>query len=392
MKARMNLRVGSSLTLAALLFAFQPFAGAQASRYLGSITAISADTLTVKTDAGESHQVQVPSTAQMKRVEPGQTDLTKAVNIEFSSLAVGDRVLVNIDPNATGDVQQAARIIAIKKDDVAKKQAAEKAEWNQGVHGLVASVDKAAGTIVVNVRAGATTKPVTITVAKATLLKRYAPGSVSFDDAQPAPIDAIRVGDQLWARGMRNTEGTAMAADGVISGSFLSVAGTILAIDAGASTVTVKDLATKKPVTVHITADAQMRRLDDRMAQMLAFRLKGTAPAGMGPGAPGGAAGQRPPGPGGAAGGPPRPFSQAGGGPGGGDLESMLDRAPTIQLAGLQKGEAVMVVATEDPTGVNVIKLLAGVEPLLTGPEAQNLLSNWSLNQGGADAAAGAAQ
>ena len=37
----------------------------------------------------------------------------------------------------------------------------------------------------------------------------------------------------------------------------------------------VKDLATKKQVTIHITPEAQMRRLPERMAQMLAVRLKG---------------------------------------------------------------------------------------------------------------------
>jgi hypothetical protein len=35
---------------------------------------------------------------------------------------------------------------------------------------------------------------------------------------------------------------------------------------------------------------------------------------------------------------------------------------------------------------VNAIKLLAGVEPLLEAPEAQDLLASWSLNQGAPDA------
>ena len=51
----------------ALLIAFAmgaPLVRAQApSRFVGTITAISGDTLTVKTDAGEVHQVQIPATA-----------------------------------------------------------------------------------------------------------------------------------------------------------------------------------------------------------------------------------------------------------------------------------------------------------------------------------------
>ena len=68
------------------------------------------------------------------------------------------------------------------------------------------------------------------------------------------------------------------------------------------------------------------------------------------------------------------------------DLESVLERAPIIQLASLQKGEAVMIVATEDGPGANggvsAVKLLAGVEPLLEAPQAQDLLSSWSLSSG----------
>jgi hypothetical protein len=37
---------------------------------------------------------------------------------------------------------------------------------------------------------------------------------------------------------------------------------------------------------------------------------------------------------------------------------------------------------------VNAITLLAGVEPLLEAPAAIDLLSNWSMGGGGADAAA----
>ncbi len=354
---------------------------AQTMRYLGTVTAISGDTLTVKTDAGDVHTVQVPSTALLKRIEPGQTDLSKAEPLDYGSIATGDRVLVTLVPNATGGTPQAARIIAIKKADVTRMQEDQTQAWNQGVHGLVKSVDPATGVILVNVRTGTVTKQVTVNTSKATVLKRYAPGSVVFDQAQPAPIDAIHPGDQLWARGTKNADGTAIAADGVVSGSFRSIPGTILSTDLAASAITVKDLVTKKPVTVHITTGAQLRRLDSALATRLAARLKGNQAgsggrsAYNGPG--GGSAG---------GGGMQRSFSQAGGG-GGGDLETVLERAPAIQLASLEKGEAVMIVATDDASGVNAIKLLAGVEPLLEAPEAQDLLSSWSLSQGEPEAA-----
>jgi hypothetical protein len=379
MAAKMRSAVGMVLAAAALLCAPLAQAQAAATRYLGSITAINGDTLTVKTDQGDVHQVEVPSTAQLKRIAPGQTDLSKAESIDFSGLAMGDRVLVNIDPNATGGTPQALRVIAIKQADVSKMQQAETEEWAQGIHGLVKSVDAATGTIMVNTRAGAATKTVTVNTTQSTSLKRYAQGSVNFNQAQAAPISAIQPGDQIFARGTKSADGTSMAAQGVVSGSFRSIPGTVISVDTASSSVTVKDLVTKKPVTIHVSTDAQLRRLDDRMATMVAARLKGGAGGqragqgsgqGAGAGAQGGGGGQH----------------TGGGQGGGGDLESILDRAGTIQLASLQKGDAVMIVATEDSTGVNAIKLLAGVEPLLEAPEAQDLLASWSLSQGGGDA------
>ena len=348
-------------------------ARAQTTHYLGSIVAIDGDTLTVKTDAGDVHQVQVPATAVLKRIAPGEKDLTKAEPLDFASLAVGDRVLVTLDPSFTGTPPRAARIVAIKQSDVANMQAAENAAWNQGVHGLVKSVDDASGVIVVTTRTGLITKDVTVNTTSATVLKRYAPGSVRFDQAQPAPIDAIRTGDQLWARGAKNAGGSAIAADGVVSGSFRSIPGTVISLDAAASTLTVKDLATKKPVTVRITADAELRRLDDNVANLVAARLKGnTAGAGSRTTSTGG--GQR-------------SWSQGGAGRGNMDLETLLERAPQIQLGALKKGDAVMIVAAEDASGLSAIKLLAGVEPLLEAPEAQDLLSSWSLSSGESEAA-----
>ncbi len=101
---------------------------------------------------------------------------------------------------------------------------------------------------------------------------------------------------------------------------------------------------------------------------------------------PGGAGG-----PGGApGGGGPRPGMGGGGmgGPGGGfDAQMLFNRAPVIKLADLKKGEAVMVVATEDGSGTTAITLLAGVEPLLEAPAASQNLLNWSLSSGAPDVA-----
>src|SRR4051794_41009003 len=326
------------------------------ARFVGSITAISGTTVTVKTDAGESRQFDVPADAVLKRIAPGEKDLTKAAAISFANLAVGDRVLVKLDPGASAPTPQAAQIIAVKAEDLAQKQQTDREAWQRnGVAGLVKNVDPVSGAITLATGAGATAKTFTIHTTKSTQLKRYAPGSVHYDQAQPAPMDAIHAGDQLRARGTKNADGSEITADEVVSGSFRNIAGTISSIDPATSTLVVKDLETKKQVTIHITPEAQMRRVPEHMAQMLATGLKGGA-AGPGrsggPGAeasaPGGPAHDAPAGPpqSGTRGTPQSGPSGAGqhswngGGPvgpggqgGGGDPQQMLSRAPAIQVS-----------------------------------------------------------
>jgi hypothetical protein len=63
----------------------------------------------------------------------------------------------------------------------------------------------------------------------------------------------------------------------------------------------------------------------------------------------------------------------------------MLSRMPNVAISDLQKGDAVMVVATEGSTnsGPTAITLISGVEPILTaapgGAAAATILSPWNL-------------
>jgi hypothetical protein len=357
-----------------------------ASRFLGTITGISGTALSVKTDAGDVRQVDVPAAASIKRIAPGQKDLSTAETIQFSDLASGDRVLVRLDPDSQ---TQASQIIAIKQADVAQKQEKDREDWQRrGVGGLVKSVDSGAGVIVLTTGSGTTAKTISVNTSKATILKRYAPASVSFDTAVTAPITAIQAGDQLRARGEKNADGTQIVAEEVISGTFRNISGTVTSLDPATSTLVVKDLSSKKQVTIHITPAVQMRKLPDMMARALAARLNGASGGGgYGGGRSGGV--QAGNGGGAAAGGG---SGQRGGAQGGGDPQQFLNRAPVIQLADLKKGDAVMLVSTDGATEVTAITLLAGVEPLLEAPAAsQSLLNNWSM-AGGSGAAEAAAQ
>jgi transcription antitermination factor NusG len=374
-----------------------------ATRPVGTIKTITGKTIVLTTDAGPEVEVQVQDDARLVRVEPGEKDLKNAVPLQLQDLQSGDRILVRGKMADDGKTVLAASVIAIKSADIATKQAHERDEWQRhGAGGLVKSVDAAAGAITISTNSLGVSKDVTVQVSKQTVLRRYATNSVKFDDAKPAPIDQIKVGDQLRARGSRNADGTQLTADEVVSGTFRNIAGTVSSIDASAGTITVMDLAAKKPVTVKVTADTQLRKLSPAMAQGIALRLKGGAadapvgtagtapgsapakPADAATGQTGGQGGQT-----GGAGGAGR-VGGAAGGARGGDLGQMLSRMPAATLADLQKGDAVMIVTTEgtQESGATAITLLAGVEPLLQASGASSILTPWTMSGApGGDAA-----
>ena len=359
-----------------------------AAKPVGTIKSISGNTITLTTDAGSDVTVQVQDAAKLVRVAPGQKDLKDATPIQLQDLQVGDRILVLGKLADDGKSVLARSVVAMKQADVAQKQAHEREEWQRhGTAGLVSSVDAASNTVMISLPAIGEKKTVTIHLSNATILRRYAPDSVKFDDAKPAPLDQIKPGDQLRARGTRNADGSELTADEVVSGSFRNISGTISSIDASAGTLTVQDLATKKPVTIKVTPDSQLRILSPQMAQGIAMRLKGaSAPGASGSAAPSAQASRpasSPPGGLGASG-PGGSGRPAGAGGGGGGLQQAILNMPPKTLADLQKADIVMIVATAgEPNGFpTAITLLGGVEPILTASpnsSASTILSPWSL-------------
>jgi hypothetical protein len=369
-------------------------------RPVGAIKSISGNTITLTTDAGADLTVLIQDNTKFLRIAPGQKDLKDATPMLLTELQTGDRILVRGKLADDGKTVLAASVIAMKKADIAERQSHEREEWQtHGLGGLVSYVDPANGTIAVAVSSVGEKKAVIVHLSKDTVLRRYASDSVKFDDAKPAPLDQIKPGDQLRARGTRSPGGADFTAEEIVSGTFRNIAGTISAVDASAGTITVQDLASKKPITVKVTSESQLRKLPQPMAQRIAARLKGSptetttsssAPAGSSAGAEQTTS----------------PSGQSSGGSGGSgslamgrhnggapDLQQMISRMPGSVLSDLQKGDAVMIVATEGgANGVpTVITLLGGVEPILeaspkSGPTT--ILSPWSLSTGGAGEAA----
>lgn len=345
-----------------------------AKQLVGAIKAINGTTITLAPDAGAEVKVEVRPNVRVLKVAPGETNLAKATAIQFGDLQVGDRVLVQATPGADAQSFVAIRVIAMKKTDVDAKQEADRLDWQRrGVAGLISATDPTSGTLTVS--AGG--RSVAVKTTQATKVRRYAPDSVSFDDAIASTVAQLKVGDQLRARGTRNADGSELSADEIVAGTFRNISGIINAVDATANSITVNDLATKKPVVVKVSAQSQVTKLTPEAAQGLAARNRATGAATAGTVEAGGQRG------GGGAGGGGR--GAGGGGRGGGDLQQAISRMPPATLANFAKGEAVMVVSTEGTgAGVTAITMVGGVEPILAAPNgAQQTLAPWDLGGGG---------
>jgi len=353
-------------------------------KQVGAIKSISGSVIMLSPDAGSEVSVLVQDSTRIVRIAPGEKDLKNATSIGLHDLQPGDRILVRGKSADSGQIV-ASGIIAMKISDLAVRQQGQREDWQKrGVAGLVSRVDSASDTITVSISSLAGKKSVMIRTTKETVVRRYAPDSVRFDDAKPSTLAQIKPGDQLRARGARNADASELVAEEIVSGSFRNIAGTIGSVDASSGTVTVLDLASKKPVVVKVTGDSELRNLPPEMAKRLAMRMMGTgAPPGSIP--PNGNLRRETTG-------------AAGAGPPGGqqrraDLQQMFNRLPPLSMPEMRKGDTVMLVATEgsDTGGVTAIKLLDGVEPILAAAPKKGgetmTLSPWSLGeQGGEDA------
>ncbi|MEJ2006794.1 MAG: hypothetical protein P8Z30_01340 [Acidobacteriota bacterium] len=354
----------------------------QAIRPIGRVTKIQAGQLTLHTDAGPNLTVNLPD--------------------GVSVLEVGDRVLILGPVSADHKSVQAKTVIVMNKTALAKAHAAEVLAWEKrGLSGVVKAVDPASKEITLSVpntlpKPGNLTHPMTVTLASNAVLLRYAPDSVKFSDAKPAPFADIKVGDQVRALGTKSADGTHFTAEKLVSGTFRNIGATVISVDASQGTITVKDLATGKPLLVRTNASSQLHELTPRVAGMIAMFNSGGGPQNATPGQKGAGPPREMPqranfqghGRPGGAGAPGERGGMPGGGPPAGNFNEMLSHMPPLSLSQLKAGEPLIVVSTEGakPSEVTAIAVLSGVEPILRArPKGskQVALGPWNMSTGG---------
>ncbi len=333
--------------LSALALAFSCAAQPTATSMVGTVAGFGTGTpsIVVKADNGQSVAARLTPDTIAQRIVPGEKDLKKAVSVQVSDVAIGDRVLLTMDGEAGG----ALRIIVMSATDISKRNEADRLEWTRrGVNGIVAS--HKGDEIVLKIRGLTSETQATVTVGPKTTFKKYSADSVKFSDAVEAKLADVAPGDQLRARGTKSEDGAKVQADEVVFGTFMVKGGTITAINPETKEVTVKELTGKKSLVIRLTADSQLKRMPDMAAMMIGGR--GGPPGGMPGGMPGGA---------------PQGGRGMPGAPGGFDIGQMVERMPQARIEDLKAGETIVVSSASNAKSdhITAILLLGNAEALL---------------------------
>ena len=305
---------------------------AAASRtILGSVASIDANTLqfTIKPDSGALQRFKVGAETHVVQVAPGEQDLTRAQPARLTDVAAGDRVLVSF----VDGLPEARRIVLVSAGDIAKRNEAEKLDWQKrGISGIVSA--KTAEEVLLETRTIQGVRKTTVVIGSKTKIRQYAPDSVSFAAARPARLDAVAVGDQFKVRGESSADGARLLAEDVVFGTFLTKVGTIISVDEAARLLRITDIVTKTPVTVKISGESRMKTMASTRPQ--------PQPHGQ------------------------EPATAA-------DITQILLRMPEGKLEDLKPGNSVLVTATRGarPDEVTAILLLANIDGLLQMAQSQ---------------------
>ena len=328
----------------------------------GDVIAMDGMKITLSTKDGQIDAL-ISASTEFKKIAPDNPSLRAATTASVSDISVGDKVLVSGMVAVDRKSVPAKTIYLISKSDIEQRRRRETEEWRtRGITGRITGYNPQTQAMTVSMRGLMGETTITVTPKDGVEYLRYAPDSVEFSEAKKSSFNEIAPGDSLRALGTRSADGTQFVAEKIVTGAFVTVGGSVSAIDTEKGEVTVKEIGTNRSVTVSITKGSVLKQFPADMVQRF------TGGAGMG--GPGGATSIRPP----QAGQSPQGGAQQQGGMmrgGSAGLDDLFERFPSITISDLKVGQMIAVSSSKgaDPTKINAIKLLSGVEPFLTQPQ-----------------------
>jgi hypothetical protein len=226
----------------------------------------------------------------------------------------------------------------MSKADIAQKRERDRDEWTKrGIAGTVSSLNAANNEISIESRTPEGPKPVIIAANAQTQFRRYAPDSVRFSDAKPSTFAELKVGDQLRALGTKSADGSRFTAEEIVAGSFQTIGGTIAEVNVEKQEIKINDLQSKQAVTVVVSKDSSLRKLEGTTAKT------------------------------------------------GAELQEMFERLPAFTLQELKPGDSIIVSSTKaaDPSRITAIAIVSGVGALLQSAQGNRAVSLGAMSLGG---------
>jgi len=306
----------------------------------GVVTDLKPDTrqVIVKTAAGSEVTVTLSDRTTFMRIPPGEKTKDKFIPITPADFGVGDSVFARGRMSEDRKSMPALEFYVMSKADIAQKRERERDEWTKrGIAGTVSNLNAASNEISIDSRTPEGPKPVIIAANAQTHFRRYAPDSVRFSDAKPSTFAELKVGDQLRALGTKSADGSRFTAEEIVAGSFQTIGGTIAEVNIEKQEIKINDLQSKQAVTVVVSKDSSLRKLESTTAKTSA------------------------------------------------ELQEMFERLPAFTLQELKPGDSIIVSSTKaaDPSRITAIAIVSGVGALLQSAQGNRAVSLGAMSLGG---------
>ena len=306
----------------------------------GVVTDLKPDTrqVIVKTAAGSEVTVTLGDRTTFMRIPPGEKTKDKFIPITPADFGVGDSVFARGRMSEDRKSMPALEFYVMSKADIAQKRERERDEWTKrGIAGTVSNLNAANNEISIDSRTPEGPKPVIIAANAQTQFRRYAPDSVRFSDAKPSTFAELKVGDQLRALGTKSADGSRFTAEEIVAGSFQTIGGTIAEVNIEKQEIKINDLQSKQAVTVVVSKDSSLRKLESTTAKTSA------------------------------------------------ELQEMFERLPAFTLQELKPGDSIIVSSTKaaDPSRITAIAIVSGVGALLQSAQGNRAVSLGAMSLGG---------
>lgn len=334
----------------------------------GEVTSVSVDKIVLQTKDGLLDALLSDKTVYM-RVPPENPKAP--VKSSFSEIGVGDKVVVSGIPANDMKSIPTRTVYLMTKSDISQKQTKELGEWKtRGVSGRITAVNPQTKEITITTPGLMGAKTTVLTPKDNADFLRYAQDSVSYSEAKKSSFTEIAIGDSIRALGDKSEDGATFKAEKILTGAFQTVVGTVTAVNAEKGEITITNFQTKKTMTIVVDKSSLLKQFPADMAQRMAQMQAMAA---------GGGNMIRPPQGGNQQGNQnpqqnPNQMNQNGVNRGGGSLDDMLERFPTITVADLKVGEMIAVNSTKtaNQERITAIKLVSGVEPFTKVPQLPN--------------------